>query len=103
MFLLVTIVSVGLGFAYAGLVERHFGPKDWRRWVALAPFWLLAFGLALALHDVNMKDPVTQAIQAFAGSSFLATLLDASGARRRRRMAEETRRDDPAPLTDASA
>ncbi len=104
MFLLVTIVGVVLGFAYAGLVERRFSPKDWRRWAALAPFWVLTAGLALALHTVNMKDLAPQAIQAFAGASFLETLTDSLGLRPRRRMVEVTRRDDPAASsTGASA
>ena len=46
MSLLITGVGVLLGFAYAGLVDRRFDPRDWRRWTALTPFWVVAVGMA---------------------------------------------------------
>ena len=85
MFLLITAVGVFLGIAYAGLVDRRFSPKDWRRWAALTPFWVLAVGVALALHRVNMRDLAPQAIQAFAFASLAETLIDSLRARSRRR------------------
>jgi hypothetical protein len=94
VFLLLTIVGVSLGFAYARLVDRRFGPKDWRRWMALTPFWALAVGVALALHAVNMSDLGPQAIQGFAIGSLFKTLVDALGALWRRRAGASTTRDE---------
>ncbi|NTW41557.1 MAG: hypothetical protein HGA44_17035 [Cellulomonadaceae bacterium] len=56
------MVGVALGVAYAGLVDRLFGLRDWCRWLALASGWVLAVGVTLALHTVNMDDLVPQAI-----------------------------------------
>lgn len=86
MFLLVTIVSVTLGYAYAGFVGRRFGLKDWRRWMALLPFWVLAVAMIIALKAVNMSDPAPQAIQAFAFACLAGTLFDSLRALRRRRI-----------------
>ncbi|MEP7765076.1 hypothetical protein [Sanguibacter sp. 25GB23B1] len=96
VFLLVTIVSVALGFAYAGFVGRRFGLKDWRRWMALAPFWLLAIAMIVTLKRVNMSDPAAQAIQAFAFVCLAQTGLDCLRALRRRRIPE--REGNAAPL-----
>ena len=93
MFLLLTVVSVASGFVYAGFVDRRFGPQDWRRWAALAPFWVLAVGVALALGTVNMSDLAPQAIQGFALGSLAATATDSLGALRRRRVDASTRHD----------
>jgi len=98
VFLLITVVSVILGLAYARFVDRHFDPNDWRRWTALAPFWVLAVGMALDLHAVNMTDLAPQAIQAFAFVSLAETLIDAALALWRRRIA---RRDEGAALLRA--
>lgn len=84
MFLLVTSAGVFLGIAYAGLVDRRLGPKDWRRWMAIAPFWVLAAGVALALQTVNMTALAPQAVQAFAIGSFVATVMESLGLLRRR-------------------
>ena len=88
MFLLVTIVGVTLGCAYAGFVGRRLGLKDWRRWMALAPFWVLAITMAIALKAVNMTDLAPQAIQAFAFACLAETLLDSLRALRRRPIPE---------------
>ncbi|RYV52047.1 hypothetical protein [Pengzhenrongella frigida] len=93
VFVLITAVGVALGYAYAGFVDRRFGPKDWRRWMALTPFWVLAVGVALALHTVNMTDLAPQALQAFALGSVAEALIDSLGARRRRRVDERDARD----------
>ncbi len=104
MFLLVTAGGVFLGMAYAGFVDRRLGPRDWRRWMALAPFWALAVGVSLALHAVNMKDLAPQMIQAFAIGSFGETLIDSLRVRRRGRANEGTGRDDRiATFPDESA
>jgi uncharacterized membrane protein YoaK (UPF0700 family) len=94
VFLLITAVGVFLGIACAGLVDRRFGPEDWRRWTALTPFWVLAVGVALALHTVNMRDLAPQAIQAFAIGSLSETLIDSLRALRRRRADASTRHDE---------
>ena len=91
MFLLITIAGVVLGNACAGFVDRRFGPKDRRRWMALAPFWVLAVGVALALHTVNMGDLAPQAIQAFAIGSLSEALIDSVRALRRRGADASTR------------
>lgn len=91
MFLLVTVVSVLLGVAYAGAVDRRFGLKDRRRWMALVPFWVLAVAVALALHRVNQEGLVPQAIQSFAVGSLGGTLVDCVRAFRRRRLEASTR------------
>lgn len=88
MSLLITGVGVFLGFAYAGFVDRRLGPKDWRRWIVLAPFWVLAVWVALALQTVNMTDPAPRAIQSFAIGSLGETLVDSLRALRRRRVGE---------------
>ena len=87
MSLLITGVGVLLGFAYAGLVDRRFDPRDWRRWTALTPFWVVAVGMALALHTVNVTGAASRAIQAFAFASLAETLIDSLRARSRRRAA----------------
>ena len=103
MFLLMTMVGVFLGVAYAGFIERRLGPRDWRRWMALAPFWVLAVGVSLALHAVNMRDLAPQAIQAFAFGSLGEALIDALRALRRGRSDDAaTRVDRVAPVADAS-
>ncbi|GAA3810713.1 hypothetical protein [Cellulomonas soli] len=91
MFLLVTVVSVVLGVAYAGLVDRRFGLRDRRRWIALVPFWVLAVAVALALHRVNQEGLLPQAIQSFAVGSLGETLVDGVRALRRRRVEASTR------------
>jgi MFS-type transporter involved in bile tolerance (Atg22 family) len=99
VFLLITAVGAFLGIAYAGLVDRRFGPKDWRRWTALMPFWVLAVGVALTLHAVNMRGLAPQAIQAFAMGSLVEALIDSLRALRRRRVDASTRHDESvAPL-----
>ena len=95
MSVLVTVVGVFLGMAYAGFVDRRFGPKDWRRWVALAPVWALAVGMALALGTVNVRDLAPRAIQAFAIGSLGETLVDSLGAPWRRRVARRDERVAP--------
>ena len=85
MSLLITGVGVLLGFAYAGLVDRRFDPRDWRRWTALTPFWVVAVGMALALHTVNVTGAASRAIQAFAFASLAETLIDSLRARARSR------------------
>ncbi len=99
MFLLILFVGVSLGNVYAGFVDRRLGPKDWRRWMAFAPFWALAAGVALALHTVNMTSLAPQAMMAFAIGSLGGTLIDSLRAHRRQGADESTRRDDGvAPL-----
>lgn len=83
MFLVATIVGVALGYAYAGFVGRRFGLKNWRRWMLLTPFWVLAVAMTIALQAVNMSDPAPQAIQAFAFASLAETVLDSLRALRR--------------------
>ena len=85
MSLLITGVGVLLGFAYAGLVDRRLDPRDWCRWTALTPFWVVAVGMVLALHTVNVTEPASRAIQAFAFASLAETLIDSLRARSRRR------------------
>jgi len=103
LFLLITMVGVFLGIAYAGFVDRRLGPKDWRRWMALTPFWALAAGVALALHTVNFRDLAPQAIVTFAFASLGETLIDSLRALRRRRADASARRDDRVTrFTDAS-
>jgi len=96
VFLLLTVVGVAAGFVYAGFVDRRFGPQDWRRWAALAPFWVLAVGVALVLGTVNMSDLAPQAIQGFAVGSLFATVLDSLRVLRRRRAASSTVHDERA-------
>ena len=104
MSLLITVVGVSAGIAYARFVGRRLGPRDWRRWIALTPFWALAVGVGLALHTVNVMDPAPRAIQAFAVGSFGEALLGSLRSLRRRRAGESTTRDErAAPLTDASS
>jgi len=103
MFMLITLVGASLGSAYAGFFDRRFGPKDWRRWMALTPFWVVYVGVALALHTVNMRGLAPQAILGFAGGSLIETVIDSLGALRRRRAEASARRDDRVtPFTDAS-
>ncbi|MCV2395254.1 hypothetical protein OEB99_13125 [Actinotalea sp. M2MS4P-6] len=85
MFLLVTVGGVALGVAYAGFIGGRFGPQDWRRWAALMPVWVLAIGIAVALHAVNMTDLLPQAVQAFAIGSFFQALIDSWRTLRHRR------------------
>lgn len=104
MSLLITVVGVSAGIAYARFVGRRLGPRDWRRWIALTPFWALAAGVALALHTVNMRDLAPRVIQAFAIGSFGEALLVSLRALRRGRVDASTTRDDRvAPFTDASS
>jgi hypothetical protein len=93
--LLVTGVGVFLGIAYARFVDRRFGPEDWRRWVALAPAWALAVGMALALDTLNVRDLAPRAIQAFAIGSFGEAVVDSLSAVRRRRVARRDERVAP--------
>ncbi|NTW41269.1 MAG: hypothetical protein HGA44_15585 [Cellulomonadaceae bacterium] len=90
MFLLVTMAGVLLGVAYAGFVDRRFGVSDRRRWMALVPFWVLAVGVAVALHTVNQQELVPQAVQSFAVGSLGETLVDWVRTRRRRRLEAST-------------
>ncbi len=94
MFLLSTVLGAFLGVTYARVVNRRFGPRDWRRWAALAPFWLLAGCVAIASQTVNMSDPATQAVQAFAIGTLAETLVDwIRRAVRRRRADVSTSRE----------
>lgn len=102
MSLLITFVGVSAGSASAGFVGRRLGPSDWRYWIALTPFWVLAVGVGLALHTVNVSDPAPRAIQAFAIGSFGEALLGSLRVLRRGRAGGSTARDErAAPLTDA--
>ena len=104
MSLLITFVGVSAGVAYARFVGRRLGLRDWRRWIALTPFWALTVGLALALHTVNVMEPAPRAIQAFAIGSFGEALLGSLRSLRRGRAGGSTTRDDgAAPLTDPSS
>ena len=101
MFIL--LVGASLGNLYAGFVDRRLGPNDWRRWMALAPFWVLVPGVALVLHTVNTRGPAFEAILGFAGASFIEALIDSLRAHLRRRAGTSTRRDDRViPFGDAS-
>ena len=104
MSLLITFVGVSAGFAYAGFVGRRLGPSDWRYWIALMPFWVLAVGVGLALHAVNVSDPAPRAIQAFAIGSFGEALLGSLRVLGRGRASGSTTRDErTAPHTHASS
>lgn len=84
MFLLITIVGVALGYAYAGLVDRRFGPGDGRRWSLLVPVWV---AYVVVLLTADLQDVWAQGVQSFALASFLGTMLDVGrGAVRRRRL-----------------
>ena len=99
VFLLITMAGVFLGTTYAGFIDRRLGLNDWRRWMALVPFWALAAVVALALHTLNMTDLAPQAIQAFAVGSLGQTLLDSLRALWRTRASASPRRSDRvAPL-----
>ena len=99
----IVLVGASLGNLDAGFVDRRLGPMDWRRWMALTPFWVLAAGMALVLRAVNTRDPAFEAILGFAGASFIETVIDALRALWRRRAGTSTRRDDRViPFGDAS-
>jgi len=83
---LLTMVGVWLGVAWAGPLDRRFGPENWRRSMAQAPVWLLPAGVAVALHTVNVRDLAPQAILSFAGASLLSTVIDSLRALRRQRV-----------------
>lgn len=85
MFLLITGAGVFLGSAYAGLVNRRLGPKDWRRWMVLTPFWAV---YVVVLLTADMRDLAPQAIQSFAIGSLGETWVDSLRALRRRRVGE---------------
>lgn len=73
MFLLITAVGSLLGVAYARLINRRLGPRDWRSWMALTPFWV-AYVVVLLTADTT--DLAPQSIQSFAVGSLLGTLID---------------------------
>lgn len=102
MSLLITFVGVFAGMAYARFVSRRLGPRDWRRWIALAPFWAVAVGLALVLHTVNVSDPASRVIQAFAIGSCGEALLDSLRALGHGRTGGSTTRDEPAAPVNAT-
>ncbi|MCZ2823542.1 MULTISPECIES: hypothetical protein [unclassified Modestobacter] len=82
MSLLITITGVWLGYAYAGLVHRRFGPTDRHRWSLLAPVWAV---YAVVLLTADTGEPVPRAVQAFAMATVLFTVVDAAGLWWRRR------------------
>lgn len=89
MFLLVTVLGVGLGFAYATTVGRRLGLDDWRRWALLVPVWCL---YVVVLVSADMKNLVAEAYQSFAIGCAGQTLMDVLGALRQRRFDRPTRR-----------
>jgi hypothetical protein len=91
VYLLVTVVSVVLGVAYATAVGRRLGMSDWRRWALLVPFWVL---YVVVLLTMDMRDLAPQAVGSFAFGSFAQTVIDSLGALRRRRVGPPTRHDD---------
>lgn len=76
MFLLTTLAGVTLGYSYAALVDRRYGFKDYRRWLLLAPLWVL-YVIVLLTADTGELAP--QAVQAFAIGTLGATMIDVVG------------------------
>jgi len=93
MFLLITAAGAFLGVAYARLINRRLGPRDWRGWMALTPFWV-AYVVVLLTADTT--DLAPQAIQSFAVGSLGGTLIDSLRAVRHRGAAASTGLDEPA-------
>lgn len=89
VFLLVTVLGVGLGLAYATTVGRRLGLDDWRRWALLVPVWVL---YVVVLVTADMKGLVAEAYQSFAIGCVGQTLMDVLGALRQRRIDPPTRR-----------
>ncbi|MEZ0494104.1 hypothetical protein AB2L28_17855 [Kineococcus sp. TBRC 1896] len=81
MFLLVTIVCVALGYAYAWLIERRFDLRDARRWLFLAPVWVTVAVVLLA----GARGAGVQGLQSFAFATLVSTVFDVVGRARRRR------------------
>jgi len=102
--MLIVLVGATLGTVYEGLVDRRLGLTDRRRWMALTPAWVLAAGMALALHTVSSRNPAFLMVLGFAGASLIGSVIDALRALWRRRTGTSTRRDDRVvPFNDVSA
>ena len=91
MFLLVTIVGVVLGYAYAGVVNRRFHLTDARRWLFLAPVWI---SYPVLLLSADSRDAWVQGVQSFALASFLGTLIHTARAGAPARRASQLRRSE---------
>jgi uncharacterized membrane protein YoaK (UPF0700 family) len=68
--LLITIVAVGLGVVYAGLVNRRFGAQSWTAWLLVLP---VVIAYAVVLLTADMTQPVPRAVQSFAIGALIQT------------------------------
>lgn len=82
MSVLITLVGVGLGTVYAGLVDRRFGVRSWVSWLLLLPV-VVAYAVVLVTADPG--EPVPRAVQAFAIGALVTTGIDGWRAERERR------------------
>ncbi len=82
MSLVITIVGVALGVAYAGLVDRRFGVRSWTGWILVLP---VGVAYAVVLWTADTADPVPRAVQAFAIGALVQTVVDGWRADRERR------------------
>ncbi len=82
MSLLITIVAVGLGVAYAGLVDRRFGARSWTSSLLMVPV-VVAFAVVVLTADLT--DPLPRAVQAFGMGALVQTGIGGWRADRERR------------------
>ena len=103
MSLLITMVAVGLGVTYAGLVDRRFGARSWRSWLLMLPV-MAAYAVVLLTADTT--EPVPRAVQAFGiGALVQSAVLGWRADRERRRQINAAeaaiRADDEARVRQA--
>ena len=97
MSLLITIVGVGLGVAYTGLMDRRLSVRGWQSWLLTVPV-LIAY--AVVLFTADTREPGPRAIQAFCIGALIQTAVGGWRADRDRRSGGRRRR--PARVCRAS-